>query len=313
LPDPDPSVVLLELRVSDTGIGVDASDAARLFTAFEQGDASTTRRYGGTGLGLAINARIAQMMGGAVGVDGAPGKGSTFWLTARLRTVDAGAAAVPDAVPASTAPAHVPVAWARRADGQPARALVAEDHPPSREVMAGLLGHLGLRTDLAEHGAQAVDMAAGGDYDVILLDLQMPGLDGLAAARAIRSQPRNARTPIIAMTASAFASDRQACLDAGMNDHVAKPVQFEPLRLALVQQLGRSARAAAPGAPPGPLLDRLDALLAQDDIAAQRLFESSRAALHAALEGRDDLLARHIQEFAFSAALAELRRLRVAG
>jgi PAS domain S-box-containing protein len=230
LAEESPDEALLRVEVQDTGIGITAADQARLFTAFEQADSSMTRKYGGTGLGLAISKRLVQLMGGAIGVDSAPGQGSTFWFTVRLGK-HAGPT-VPERAEASR-----PVEELLQGIAPGIRILLAEDEPINQEVSCSLLEDVGFAVDLAEDGAAAVAMARDGDYGLILLDMQMPRLNGVDAARAIRALPRHARTPILALTANAFDDDRQTCLAAGMNDHIAKPVDPDALYAALLRWL----------------------------------------------------------------------------
>ena len=211
--------VELRFEVRDTGIGIAPERVAGLFDAFEQGDSSTTRRYGGSGLGLSITRHLAHLMGGDVGVCSEPGVGSTFWLTVRLR---------PAPVPhADTPPPRDSRALqhALRERHAGARVLLVEDNAVNQEVACALLGGAGIRVEVAEDGERAVTMAMQGDYALILMDMQMPVMDGLQASRAIRAEPRLRTVPIIAMTANAFQEDRAACLAAGMNDHVGKPVE----------------------------------------------------------------------------------------
>ena len=213
---------LLRFEVSDTGIGMTADEQARIFEPFEQTDKSATRRYQGSGLGLAIAKRIASLMSGEVGVESEPGKGSLFWLTVRL---DKGA---PRPV-APRAPSQEGAEAILIRDFRGARVLLAEDDPISREVAQYLLQSVGLQVELAENGAEAVDKVAASDFDLILTDMQMPRMDGLQAAAAIRALPGRQTTPVLAITANAFDEHRRKCIEAGMNDFIVKP--FETKRL----------------------------------------------------------------------------------
>ncbi|MBL8485153.1 MAG: response regulator, partial [Rhodocyclaceae bacterium] len=342
-----PGGLMVRLECADTGMGLSPEQQARLFQAFEQADSSTTRKFGGTGLGLAINRRFAEMMGGEIGVDSAPGRGSTFWMTVRLgheQEPSAPAAAssglsglkvlivddlpacrkalatvlqrqgmtvlLADSVAAGRAGLaqasacdlvlldwHLPGAadfaaeagscvLALSADGDAARApalaagcrglllkpvlpdglltairhalhgrvdvgpvalsacsaeqrlrechagtriLLAEDNVINQEVAVGLLEAVNLAVDVAANGRIAVDRARAGRYALVLMDMQMPEMDGLSACRAIRAMPQYRSTPILAMTANAFAEDRAACIAAGMNDHIGKPVEADVL------------------------------------------------------------------------------------
>jgi signal transduction histidine kinase/ActR/RegA family two-component response regulator len=229
--DDQPDDVLMRCEVADTGIGIAAEDQKRLFTAFEQADGSMTRKYGGTGLGLAISKRLAKMMGGEVGVESAVGQGSTFWFTVRLGKASSNAVPSAPTFAQDSAEARLKTQFAGT------RILLAEDEPINQEVSRGLLEDVGLSVDLAEDGVQAVELAKRTRYALILMDMQMPNLNGVDATRAIRALPGYAQTPILAMTANAFDEDRQVCIEAGMNDHIGKPVDPERLFETLLKWL----------------------------------------------------------------------------
>jgi len=229
--------LLVRFEVEDTGIGIAADQLGNLFNAFEQGDSSTTRRFGGTGLGLALTRHLAQLMGGEADARSEFGRGSTFWFTARLARsaiscspmADTAAAPPdePDAMPAS-GPAHT-------------RVLVVEDNRFNQEVALAVLQRAGLLVELAVDGQQAVAMAQARSYDLVLMDLQMPVMDGFEATRALRLLPAYRKTPILALTANAFGETRAACLAAGMDDHIAKPVTLQRLHEHLARWLPQAA------------------------------------------------------------------------
>jgi PAS domain S-box-containing protein len=224
------SDVLLRFEVQDSGVGIDARALPRLFSAFEQADNSTTRRYGGTGLGLSITKRLAEMMGGTCGVDSTPGVGSTFWFTALLKVSQQPA-------DESAGPARASSFDHLRQAHTGRRVLIAEDEPVNREIALSLLTAAGLSCDVASDGVEVVHLAGRSRYDLILMDMQMPSMDGLQATRMIRGLPAGSTVPIVAMTANAFAGDRQHCLDAGMDDFIAKPVLPEALFAKLLKWL----------------------------------------------------------------------------
>ena len=220
----DGKQVLCRFTVTDTGVGISQVDTARLFRAFEQLDGSTTRKYGGTGLGLAIARQLAELMGGEVGVDSTPGVGSRFWITARLGVAE-------DDSNLSSAP---PVWDERLLKG---RVLFVEDEPINREIGEDLLASTGLDVVVAENGLVAVNCYKQSNFDLVLMDVQMPILDGLGATRQIRALPNGASVPIIALTANVFAADRQQCIDAGMSDFLPKPVDPDALYALLAKYL----------------------------------------------------------------------------
>lgn len=220
---------LLRFEVEDSGVGIDAAVMSRLFQPFEQADASMTRRYGGTGLGLAITRRIARLMDGDAGGDSTPGFGSRFWFTVWL------AAVAPGAVQACRKPDVA--GEILRANCAGSSVLLVEDDPTNRKVLASMLADVGLCVDLACDGEEAVARFDAHDYALVLMDVQMPGMDGIEATRRIRRKERGATVPIVAVTASAFVQDRLNCAQVGMDDFIAKPVHAEDLYQVLVRCL----------------------------------------------------------------------------
>jgi PAS domain S-box-containing protein len=245
--------LLLRFDVRDTGIGMAPEQRAGLFHPFVQADSSTTRRHGGTGLGLALTRSIAQAMGGKAGVDSEPGVGSNFWFTAWLERASearwlenqAFAAGAPGHVLPSVAAAQATLdELLRHHAGQ--CVLLAEDNLVNQEVASELITSAGLKVALAGDGAEAVDAVMAGGIALVLMDMQMPVMDGIAATKAIRSRLGN-KLPIIAMTANAFGDDRMACMAAGMNDHLGKPVDPATLYGTLLRWLPKGGVAAVSG------------------------------------------------------------------
>ncbi|TNF35185.1 MAG: response regulator [Gammaproteobacteria bacterium] len=215
------SAVRLRIEVSDTGIGISKENQRKLFHSFTQADGSTTRKYGGTGLGLAIVRQLVTMMRGRLGVDSEEGKGSTFWVEVRFE--------IPADIQLEAEQEQAPV----MAETLQGKVLLVEDNPVNQAVAKKMLEKLGLQYELATNGREAVErMNQQADFDLILMDCQMPVMDGYAATGEIRKLPsqNNHRLPIIAMTANAMEGDREKCLEAGMDDYIAKPVKQAELK-----------------------------------------------------------------------------------
>jgi len=316
--------LLVRFEVRDNGIGIAPAQLAGLFSPFHQADPSATRRHGGTGLGLVISKQLAELMGGEVGVESEPGRGSCFWFTARLALED-GVGAGLGGTPASTRPDAV------RLDG--CSVLLVEDNPFNQQVGRELLERAGAAVSVAGNGEEALAAldASVRPYDCVLMDVQMPVMDGLEATRRIRQEPRLRTTLVIAMTANAGVEDRARCLQAGMDEFLSKPIVPELLAATIARCLGRSSAPSpdvvvtpGPGAAKGALdfavmqatfgapermrtyaflfvssareaLDTIDAALAAGDLAAT-----------AALAHRIKSSARTVGAEGFAALCAEL-------
>ena len=224
-----PALLHLRCEIIDTGIGIAPEAVTKLFDSFAQADRSTTRKYGGTGLGLAISKRLVDLMEGKIGVVSELGRGSCFWFELSLPVARSLSETPPDF---NFGPAEPSEELAEK----PLAILVAEDNLINRKVLVHMLKRNNFQVDVACDGEEAIRAAEEKKYDLILMDCQMPGVDGFQASRLIRAQRGlNSQTPIIAVTANAFADDRNRCLEAGMNDHISKPISREQLELSIAR------------------------------------------------------------------------------
>ncbi|MGQ0644027.1 MAG: ATP-binding protein, partial [Elusimicrobiota bacterium] len=240
--------LILRVEVEDSGVGVPDEDMQRIFEPFIQADPTMTRRFGGTGLGLAISKQIVELMGGTIGARRLPEGGSLFWLQVPLKQPSEGnVIAKPDSTPGRTP--------------KGARILVVEDNAVNQKVVLAQLRSLGAEADCAANGREAVQAMSRRVYDLVLMDCQMPVLDGYSATREIRGTESASRTPIVAMTAHAMEGDREKCLAAGMDDYIAKPVHIEDLSAALSKWVRRKVvvaegKARSPGENGAPAAKR---------------------------------------------------------
>jgi len=251
----DETSAVIRFTVTDTGIGIPADRQAEIFSPFTQADGSTTRKYGGTGLGLAISRQLVELLGGRIGVESEPGKGSRFWFTAALEKK-------PGDAPADSEGQRTPAAD-RGEGGRPvsrprsraSRILVAEDNITNQQVALAILQKLGYRADAVADGKEALTSLRSIPYDLVLMDCQMPEMNGYEATARIRdprSGVRNPQIPVVALTAHAMTGDREKCLAAGMNDYAVKPVDVKALKAVLEKWLPRDGE----GAPSSGVADR---------------------------------------------------------
>lgn len=213
---------ILLFTVIDGGIGMTQEQQEKLFRPFSQATMSTARRFGGTGLGLTICKKLAEMMGGEIGVESQLGEGSTFWFTAQL-------------TPATRDKAREVQTAVSDLSQRRVHVLLVEDNQVNQKVASLMLKNMGVTADLASNGAEAVQAVESGEYDLVLMDCQMPVMDGIHATRTIREA--GSTVPIVAMTASAFSEDREKCMEAGMNDYLAKPMTERDLRAKIAAWL----------------------------------------------------------------------------
>jgi CheY-like chemotaxis protein len=228
----------LRFEISDTGIGISADQQNTLFTQFTQVDSSTTRKYGGSGLGLAISKQLAELMGGKIGLKSETGKGSTFWFTTVFEKQSVWSGSLTERKANKELPASEPTF--SEDDKRKIRILLVEDNPINQRVAQSMLKKMGFRADVVGNGQEAINALQTIPYNLVLMDCQMPEMDGFEATRCIRQQGSkalNPRIPIIALTAANMQGDREKCIQAGMSDFIAKPVQKRELEKMLAKWL----------------------------------------------------------------------------
>ena len=289
---------VVKIAVRDSGIGLSEAAMANLFQPFSQADSSTTRKYGGTGLGLSICKRLAEAMAGEIGVSSVPGVGSTFWVRIPL-ALGAEKPAPPQAFSSAAAERGQRISGKRHL-------LLAEDNPINQRVAVHVLNKLGYAVDVVDNGALAVAAVAAGDYALVLMDCQMPEMDGFAATAAIRRAEADSdrHLTIVAMTANALSGDREQCLAAGMDDYIAKPVDAARLKTLLAAWLPEAATAIEALAPDLDAIDmsRLSALLGDDAAAIEELltlFQHSLGSLRQRLDGEARNHGRRLKSIAY--------------
>lgn len=312
--------VILRFNVIDTGIGLSAEQRDKLFSAFSQADASTTRKYGGTGLGLTISKNLVELMGGTIGVESQIGQGSTFYFTGQFGLQQEHG--TPSAFSALAAPDELALDSLRGA-----HLLLAEDNNVNQELAVELLRQVGMTLDVAANGAEVLEKLKHTRYDGILMDCQMPVMDGYEATRQIRQQPAFTTLPILAMTANAMVGDREKCLQAGMNDHIAKPIDPAILYRKLLrwiqpvnaqQESDDLTEATAPAATSTVTnvtelhedLHRLVSLLKDLDVEAQTLVEQLYEPLQTLGHGKAiQQIFKQTEQFEFEDALDNVIQL----
>ncbi len=312
--------IRLRFNITDTGIGLSEEQRKKLFSAFAQADASTTRKYGGTGLGLTISKNLVELMGGTIGVESQPGVGSTFYFTGQFGLP----AEQPRAALASTT--HGLTSPPTLLKG--IHLLLAEDNPINQEVAIDILQQAGITVDVANNGAVALEKLKHARFDGILMDCQMPVMDGYDTTRKIRENPHFANLPILAMTANAMIGDKEKCLAAGMNDHIAKPIDvailfrkleqwitpYEPAEdEAAIESMLASPAAATEAVNPASLQDEMQQLvrLLKDlDVDAQTVVENLYSRIEALGHGKAvKQIFKQTEEFEFEGALEKVLEL----